>query len=108
LVSVVRRSAPRSRHEQSLDEGADLPAAEHSDPLLRLQAQEDADHLLHRLQQRLTPLEYRVLLTRLQDCSYQEAAARLGVSKKTVDNAVQRIRKKVNKSKSFSWCAETV
>lgn len=101
LVSVVRRSAPRSRHEQPLDDRPDLPAGDGSDPVLRLQDREDAIRLLQHLRRRLTPLEYRVLLARLSDCSYQEAATQLGVSLKTVDNAVQRLRRKLSTPLSF-------
>ena len=50
-----------------------------------------------RLQTHLTEMEYRVLLLRLSDCSYAEIAARLGVTAKAVDNAIQRIRRKIGK-----------
>ncbi len=95
LVSVLRRTAPRARHELPLEEEDHLPADAHSDPLLRLQAREEADQLLYNLRQRLTPLEYKVLLTRLRHCSYREAAQQLGISTKAVDNAVQRLRRKL-------------
>ena len=101
LVSVVRRSKPRLHHEQPLDDRPDWPAGDGSDPVLRLQDREDAARLLQQLRRRLTPLEYRVLITRLSDCSYQEAAAQLGVSTKTVDNAVQRLRHKLCTPFSF-------
>ncbi len=95
LVSAVRHSAPRAKREQPLDE--DTPATDgQPDPADRLQQQEDALRLQAQLQQRLTPLEYRVLLARLQGCSYQEIATRLEVGKKTVDNAVQRLRHKMS------------
>ena len=64
------------------------------DPALRVQEQEDADALLQRLRRRLTPLEYKVMLLRLSNCPYEEIATRLSISKKAVDNAVQRLRKK--------------
>ena len=57
--------------------------------------QEALTRLQEQLRQRLTDLEYRVLLARLTDLSYEEIAARLGVSKKTVDNAGQRLRRKM-------------
>ncbi|MBQ5840516.1 MAG: sigma-70 family RNA polymerase sigma factor [Clostridia bacterium] len=101
LISVLRRRAPQAQYEQPLEEEADLPAHAHSDPLLRLQAREEADQLLRNLQRQLTPLEYKVLLTRMQQCSYREAAARLGVSTKAVDNAVQRLRRKLPAVLSF-------
>lgn len=93
LLSAVRRSTPQEMH---LDEDVDLPDP-NSDPALRLQEQETLDSLLARLRQRLTPLEYSVLLLRLSNHSYEEIATRLGVSKKAVDNAVQRLRRKLSR-----------
>ncbi len=95
LVSAARRSAPRTQREQPLDADTPLTDRRH-DPALHLQEQEDAIQLQQRLRRRLTPLEYQVLLARLQNRSYQEIADRLGVGKKTVDNAVQRLRRKLS------------
>ena len=90
LVSMLRRIGPQA---EPLPEDTDLsdPTA---DPALQIQEQEEAEHLLTGLQQRLTPMEYQVLLLRLSKCPYEEIARRLGVTKKAVDNAVQRIRRK--------------
>ena len=41
------------------------------------------------------PLDCRVLSLRIQGYSYQETAELLGIRRKDVDNAVQRIRKKI-------------
>ncbi|MBQ6849244.1 MAG: sigma-70 family RNA polymerase sigma factor [Clostridia bacterium] len=90
LLSAARRSTPQ---EVPFDEDMD-PIDPHSDPALQLQEQDTLDSLLTRLRQRLTPLEYSVLLLRLSQCSYEEIARRLAVSKKAVDNAVQRLRRK--------------
>lgn len=95
LTSVARRHGTRIRTEQPLDDDSDLPADAHSDPVRRMLDQEDLTRLQEQLRQRLTDLEYRVLLARLSDLSYDEIATRLGVSKKTVDNAVQRLRRKM-------------
>ena len=83
-------------HEQSLEDSERLPDLV-VDPTLQVQEKEALDALLAQLQTRLTPLEYRVLLLRLGDCSYAEIAARLGVTTKAVDNAIQRIRRKIGK-----------
>ncbi|MCD7760758.1 MAG: sigma-70 family RNA polymerase sigma factor [Clostridiales bacterium] len=50
---------------------------------------------LRQYQQQLTPLEEQVLTLYLQGLSYQEIAQRLDRSVKSVDNAVQRIRRKL-------------
>ena len=94
LISAVRRSAPHNDHELPLQEDLELPDPT-GDPALRMQEQEDLDGLLAHWRQRLTPLEYSVLLLRLSECSYGEIAQRLNVSKKAVDNAVQRLRRKL-------------
>lgn len=92
LISVIRRQGARTQ-EVPLEEDADLSDST-GDPALQIQEQEGLDGLLARLQSRLTALEYQVLLLRLSDCSYEEIATRLAVTKKAVDNAVQRIRRK--------------
>ena len=47
------------------------------------------------LKKQLSALEYSVITELLGGLSYQEIAKKLGVSAKSVDNAVQRIRKKL-------------
>lgn len=93
LLSAVRRSAPPSL---PLQEDMDLPDP-NGDPALRVQEQDELTERLSHLRQRLTPLEYSVLLLRLSNCSYEEIARRLSVSKKAVDNAVQRLRRKFSR-----------
>ncbi len=88
LVSLFRRSD--REHWEQLDGQLEVPDVRASDPADHVLAEDLRTHL----RQRLTPLEYAVLLERLEDRSYEETAARLGVSKKTVDNAVQRLRRK--------------
>ena len=95
LTSVARRHGARIRTEQPFEEEGDLPANADSDPARRMLEQEDLARLQEQLRQRLTELEYRVLLARLSDLTYDEIASRLGVSKKAVDNAVQRLRRKM-------------
>ena len=94
LLSVVRRYGTKVTQEVPLEEDPDLPDAS-ADPALLLQEQEGVEQLLTRLRTRLTPMEYKVLLLRLSDSSYEEIAARLGINKKSVDNTVQRLRRKL-------------
>lgn len=94
LISVVRRCAPRADYERPLEDDLEL-ADDTGDPALQLQEQEALDGLLSHLQQRLTPMEYQVLLLRLSDISYEDIAAQLAITKKSVDNTVQRIRRKL-------------
>ena len=93
LLSAARRSTPQEMH---VEMEADL-IDPHGDPALQLQEQDTLTGLLTHLRGRLTPLEYSVLLLRLSQCSYEEIARRLAVSKKAVDNAVQRLRRKLSR-----------
>lgn len=52
----------------------------------------------------LSKLELNVLLMRVMGMSYNEITLALQLENKSVDNAVQRIRKKVNKSKALNLC----
>lgn len=96
LLSVARRYGHLADRQVPIEDGSDLPDVA-ADPALLLQDREELDGLLARLQTHLTEMEYRVLLLRLSDCSYAEIAARLGITAKAVDNAIQRIRRKIGK-----------
>ncbi|MFW6380929.1 MAG: sigma-70 family RNA polymerase sigma factor [Bacillota bacterium] len=48
------------------------------------------------IKQELTELEWEVFTEYLEDKSYREISRKLGVSLKTVDNALQRARKKID------------
>ena len=52
----------------------------------------------------LSKMELNVLLMRVMGMSYNEITLALQLENKSVDNAVQRIRKKVNKSKALNLC----
>lgn len=58
-------------------------------------SREEETELLTCLEQRLSPLEHRVLDLFLLGLSYREISEQVGRSIKSVDNAVQRIRRKV-------------
>lgn len=58
-------------------------------------SREEETERLSRLDERLSPLERKVLALFLLGLSYQEISEQVGRSTKSVDNAVQRIRRKV-------------
>ncbi|MBR4056799.1 MAG: sigma-70 family RNA polymerase sigma factor [Oscillospiraceae bacterium] len=58
-------------------------------------ARESADEFNENIAQRLSEYEHEVLELFLRGLSYQEMAERTGRSVKSVDNAVQRIRRKL-------------
>ena len=58
-------------------------------------SREEETERLASLRQRLSPLEQKVLTLFLLGLSYQEISEQVGRPSKSVDNAVQRIRRKV-------------
>ncbi len=65
-------------------------------PEAKLLAREGLKELVDFLQKELTLLERKVLLLRIQGRSYREITSILEIRTKAVDNAIQRIRRKVN------------
>ncbi len=97
MLSAVRRALPAGEFELTDAEEAlsELPSGQ-ADPAELLVEREEADRLRQRLERMLTPLEYRVLAAYLGGQNYDEIAAVIGVSRKAVDNALQRVRKKLS------------
>ena len=56
---------------------------------------EHAKEIVDKIKRGLSPLENQVLHLWIGGLSYDESAQKLGKSKKTIDNAIQRIKKKV-------------
>ncbi len=50
-----------------------------------------------RMEQTLSQMEQRVLMLYLDGCSYSEISAKLGITSKAADNALQRVRLKLKK-----------
>lgn len=99
MISAVRRAGFDPTGVDSLDEAGETePAAqeETSDPAHLLVRREDTKRLYSRLRQLLTPLEYQVLMYHLGAYSYEEIARALNIGEKTVDNALQRVRRKLS------------
>lgn len=96
LLSLVRRDGPRIDREQSLEDSPELTDA-NDDPSRLLMYREELDDLLTQLRVRLTEMEYQVFQLWMSGFSYAEIADHLGITAKAVDNAVQRIRRKMGK-----------
>ena len=60
-------------------------------------SKESTEHILGSIEKLLTPLEKQVLDLFMDGYSYQQIAAALGRGTKTVDNALQRIKRKLEK-----------
>ncbi len=71
------------------------PAAGDDDPAQLVVERESLSHLYSRLRAALSHREYDVLMRYLGGYSYEEIARRLGMTPKSVDNALQRVRRKL-------------
>lgn len=66
-----------------------------ADPANIVSEKEDSEHLRNVLSKGLSDFEKQVVDLRLMDMSYSEMAEKLCCSEKAIDNALQRIRKKM-------------
>ncbi len=93
----------RQRHaaEHEVPDGEEALAALSddglADPVRWLLQREEAACLRDWLQDRLSPMEYKVLLLFLNAYTYEEIASSLSITEKTVDNALQRVRRKLGR-----------
>lgn len=67
----------------------------HSNPETLFIHQEDMQERMNRIYSQLSPLETRILRLYLSGLSYSEIASKCNRPLKSVDNAVQRIRRKI-------------
>jgi RNA polymerase sporulation-specific sigma factor len=82
--------------------GEDVPTLDQTiagptvnDPVNRVISSEELRSLVGCLSTALSELESRVLSLYLDGCSYEQVGERLGCDTKTVDNALQRVKRKV-------------
>ena len=100
IISVLR-SQSRSKDIPapaivSIDEAElELTAAEDSDPQDIISAEESVKQFDDKLNRKLSPLEKKVADLYMSGVSYADISAKLDISGKAVDNAIQRIRKKL-------------
>lgn len=92
-VSFSSTPATASEDAPSLDQT--LPGSSVHDPVNQVISAEELRSLVGCLSTALSELESRVLSLYLDGCSYEEVGARIGCDTKTVDNALQRVKRKV-------------
>ena len=92
-VSFSATPAGASENEPSLDEL--LPGSSVHDPVNQVISSEELRSLVDCLSTALSDLESRVLALYLDGDSYEQIAERLACDTKTVDNALQRVKRKV-------------
>jgi RNA polymerase sigma-H factor len=92
-VSFSSTPAAGGEDMPTLDQTIAGPAV--NDPVNRVISSEELRSLVGCLSTSLSELESRVLSLYLDGCSYEQVGERLGCDTKTVDNALQRVKRKV-------------
>lgn len=97
LNSYISLNHPVSADEMDRTLLDMLPTVGSRDPAEIIIGRESLDFVQRSITALLTPLEKETLELFLDGMSYQEIAARLGRGVKSIDNALQRIKKKTEK-----------
>lgn len=87
--------SPAGADVDSLTLAEVIPSGRTSDPVQQVISSEEVASLTDCLTRLLSPLESLVLRYYLEGDSYETIAARIGHDTKTVDNALQRVKRKV-------------
>ena len=101
LVAVLRASSRQRRIPGSkicnLEDGSHLVEKKliAKDPEAVLIAKEEFRRFQEKASNELSDFEYSVLTAFISGCNYSEISEKLGVPEKSVDNALQRIRRKL-------------
>lgn len=96
LNSYVSLSVGSGGEESGLTYGDLIGDTSGQNPERLFIEQEDYQHLFAQLEQLLSPMEKRVCDLYLQGMDYRQIADYMGKPSKSIDNALQRIRKKMN------------
>lgn len=94
-VSFGQSPSANGENETTMEEI--LPGPSTFDPVNQAISSQELNSLVACLQGSLSEMESSVLGYYLEDRSYEEVAELLGCDTKTVDNALQRVKRKVNK-----------
>ena len=91
----LNESVSLSGEEATEGEKITLPASKGDEPERLALLKEAIDALFGEAKEKLSPMEQSVFRGIMQGKSYTEIAAELGKSPKSIDNATQRIKKKI-------------
>lgn len=94
MLSAVR-SSKNEPSFVSVEEESDFPEPTVEDPAALVVRLEELEALRAHLRAVLTEREYHVLMRYLRAYSYDEIAVDLSISRKSVDNALTRLRRKL-------------
>lgn len=95
-AAVGRKNIPLHNFISLSDQDEEMPDST-TDPEAVLINSENLKIMRQHMEKTLTQLEQKVLMLYLEGCSYSEIAAQLGITSKTADNALQRVRLKLKK-----------
>lgn len=110
MYTAVQASA-RKKHEPlnayvSLDEEPQMPLEDSPETMLLLQEKEEKREDM--IARHLSSLEKKVLALYLEGMSYGQIAEQIGRPEKSVDNAIQRLKKKLKKVEKSVDTRETL
>ena len=74
-----------------------MPGAKHMDPQDLMISREKLDEIEKRIEELLSDLELKVLMYYIDGLSYQEMSEDLGRHVKSIDNALQRVKRKLDR-----------
>ena len=92
MLSELQKNIPITDGEGSLD---DFSASEVTDPEKIVIEKEEAQELYERIAKELSPLEWSAFMLFADLMSYEDIAKSLEVPVKSVDNAIQRAKRKL-------------
>lgn len=95
LLMLARKHRPGEI--AGCSEETETAFADAADPEQNLLDRERYEMLIQTIDESLSPLEKQVLSLYLEEASYTEIAQKLGVTEKTVDNAIYRLKAKLKK-----------
>lgn len=97
MSSAVARACGNAKHipENLITPIDEIELADTSDPESIFIEKESFSDLEHTIKKDLSKLEYQVLVEFLNGKTYVDIAASLGITTKSVDNALRRIRSKI-------------
>ena len=105
MISAVRHQQAlknRSvRASSSIEEASEVPSAPEADPLNAVIMREELEAFEKYLRDVLSDSERAVLELYLEGLSYEDISVRLGITKKSCGNAMQRVRQKLKKHIRF-------
>lgn len=98
LDSMKSTKRKKDIPDELLSSLQDVEIADHNSPEKIFLEKENFQNLTDQIRLELSGLEYRVLLCYLENRNYAFIARELGISEKSVDNSLARIRKKLKNS----------